>query len=95
VFSSASSSTYRCMGVVAAISARNDPNLSSSSVIASSPYSRRNGVNPVVLVLEILCPHTEVTSSCTHFPFAESNSAFAIAVKMRPFALSTTSLLSG
>ena len=83
------------MGIVATISVRKDPNLSSSGVIASSTYSRRNGVNPVVLVLEMLCPHTAVTSSYAHFPFAESNSAFDIAVKIRPFALSTVPLLSG
>ena len=31
-----------------------EPNLSSSGVIASSPYKRQKGVNPVVRVLEMM-----------------------------------------
>ena len=95
MYSAASSSTYHYVGVVATISVWNDPSLSSSSVIASSPKSRQNGANLVVLVLEILCPQTKVTSSCAHFPFVESYNAFDIIVKMRPFAHLTTPLLLG
>lgn len=95
VFFVTSSSTYRCIGVAAAISVRNDPSLSSSGVIASSPYNKRKGVNPVVLVRKMLWIQTELTSSWAHFPFAESKSAFDIAAKMRPFALSIAPLLLG
>jgi hypothetical protein len=51
------------MGVVAAICVRKDPSLSSSGVMASSPYSKRKRVNPIVLVRDMLCPHTAVIIS--------------------------------
>lgn len=95
VCSAVSISMYRWVGVVAALSVRKDPSFSSSGVIASSPYSNRNGVNPVVLVREMLCPHTEVVSSCAHFPFGASNKALDIAVNISPFALSTAPLVCG
>ena len=94
-FSAASSSTYRYSIVVAAILVRKEPNLSSSSMIASSPYRRRKRVNPVVQVCEMLWPQTEVINSCAHFPFGKSNNALDTTLKIRPFALSTTPLLSG
>ena len=85
VFSVVSRSTYRCIRVVAAVSVRKDPNLSSSGVMASSPYRRRNGVNPVVLVCKMLWPQTDVTNSYAHFPFGISNSAFDTAPKLDHF----------
>ena len=94
-FSTASSSTYCCIGVVATIFVRKDANLSSSGVIASSPYKSRKRVNTIVLVQEMLWPQTEVISSYAHFPFKKSNSAFETAVKIKPFTLSTAPLLSG
>jgi hypothetical protein len=93
-FSAVLSSTYRCIGVVAVISVRKDPNLSSSGVMASSPYRTRNGVNPVVLVCEMLCPQTDVINSYAHFPLGISNNTFDTELKIKPFALSTAPLLS-
>lgn len=93
--SAVSISTYRWVGVVAAISVRKDRSFSSSGVMASSPYSRRNGVKPVVLVREMLCPQTIVVSSRAHFPFGESNRDLDTAINIRPFAFSTAPLVWG
>lgn len=88
-------STYRWLGVVVAISVRNDPNLNSSGVMASSSYNNKKGVNLVALGREILWPQADVMSSWAHFPFSALKSHFKMAVKIKPLALSTAPLLWG
>ena len=64
----------------------------SVGMIASNPYMRKNGVNPVDRFGVVLKLHKTAGSSSIHAPGALSSGSInrgLIPDKMRPFALST------
>jgi hypothetical protein len=75
--------------------ARGDPCFSSCSVIASDPYIKRKGVNPVALDSVLFSAH--MTSGCwsAHLPFLSSSNLFSMALKILPLVHSTTPLDCG
>jgi hypothetical protein len=74
---------------------RGDPCFISCGVMASDPYSRRKGVNPVARHLVVFSAQTASGSRSAHLPFLSSRSIFLIAVKILPLARSMTSLDCG
>jgi hypothetical protein len=81
-------------GVVVEL-ARGDPCFSSCGVIASDPYIKRKGVNPVALDSVVFSAHMTSGSWSTHLPFFLSSSLFLMALKILPLARSTTPLDCG
>jgi hypothetical protein len=74
---------------------RGDPCFISYSVMASDPYNRRNGVNPVARHFVMFRAHTTSGSWSAHLPFLSSKSLFLMAVKILSLARSTTPLDCG
>jgi hypothetical protein len=74
---------------------RGDPCFISCGVMASDPYRRRKGVNPVALHSVVFSAQTASGNKSAHLPFFSSRSIFLIAVKILPFARSTTPLDCG
>jgi hypothetical protein len=74
---------------------RGDPCLISCGVMASDPYSRRKGVNPVARHSVVFSAQTASGSRSAHLPFLSSRSIFLIAVKILSLARSTTPLDCG
>jgi hypothetical protein len=74
---------------------RGDPCFISCEVMASDPYRRRKGVNPVALHSVVFSAQTASGNKSTHLPFFSSRSIFLTAVKILPFARSTTPLDCG
>jgi hypothetical protein len=72
-----------------------DPCLISYGVMASDPYSRRKGVNPVARHSVVFSAQTALGSRSAHLPFLSSRSIFLMAVKILPLARSTTPLDCG
>jgi hypothetical protein len=81
-------------GVVVAF-AHGDPSFSSCEVIASDPYIKRKGVNPVALDSVMFSAHMTLESWYAHLPFLSSRSLFFMALKILPLARSTTPLNCG
>ena len=71
---------------------RGDPCFISCGVIASDPYRRRKGVNPVALHSVVFSAQTASGNKSVHLPFFSSRSIFLTAVKIFPLARSTTPL---
>jgi hypothetical protein len=71
---------------------RGDPCFISCGVMASDPYNRRKGVNPVALHSVVFSAQTTSGNKSGHLPFLSSRSIFLTAVKILPFARSTTPL---
>jgi hypothetical protein len=71
---------------------RGDPCFISCGVIASDPYRRRKGVNPVALHSVVFSTQTTSGNRSGHLPFLSSRSIFLAAVKILPLARSTTPL---
>jgi hypothetical protein len=69
---------------------RGEPCLSPCGVIASDPYISLNGVNPVARDSVVLSGQIASGNCSAHLPFLSSKSLFFIAVKILPFACSTT-----
>jgi hypothetical protein len=74
---------------------RDDPCFISCGVMASDPYSRRKGVNPVARHSVVFSAQITSGSWLTHLPFLSSRSLFLMAVNILPLARSTTSLDCG
>jgi hypothetical protein len=74
---------------------RGDPCFISCRVMASDPYSRRKGVNPVALHSVVFSAQTASGNRSAHLPFLLSRSIFLTTVKILPLARSTTSLDCG
>jgi hypothetical protein len=74
---------------------RGDPCFSSCGVMASDPYRRRKGVNPVAMHSVVFSAQTASGNKSVHLPFFSSRSIFLTAVKILPFARSTTPLDCG
>jgi hypothetical protein len=74
---------------------RGDPCFISYGVMASDPYSRRKGVNPVARHSIVFSAQTASGSRSAHLPFLSSRSIFLMAVKILSLARSTTSLDCG
>jgi hypothetical protein len=85
-----SSTSGVAMGLV-----RGYPCFSSYGVIASDPYIKRKGVNPVALDSVVFSAHTTLGSWSAHLPFLSSSSLLLIALKILPLARSTTLLDCG
>jgi hypothetical protein len=66
--------------------------LSPCGIMASDPYNRRKGVNPVARNSIVFRAQTTSGSWSAHFPFLSSRSLFLMAVKILPLARSTTPL---
>jgi hypothetical protein len=75
--------------------AHGDPCFSSCDVIASDPYIKRKGVNPVTLDYVMFNAHMTSFSWSAHLPFLSSSSLFLIALKILSLACSTTPLDCG
>jgi hypothetical protein len=71
---------------------RGDPCFISCGVMASDPYNRRKGVNPVALHSVVFSAQTTSGNRSGHLPFLSSRSIFLTAVKILPLACSTTPL---
>jgi hypothetical protein len=74
---------------------RGDPCFISCGVMASDPYRRRKGVNPVALHSVVFSAQTASGNRSAHLPFLSSRSIFLTAVKILPFTRSTTPLDCG
>jgi hypothetical protein len=74
---------------------RGDPCFISCGVMASDPYSRRKGVNPVARHSVVFSAQTTLGSWSTHLPFLSSRSLLLMAVKILSLARSTTPLDCG
>jgi hypothetical protein len=74
---------------------RGDPCFISCGVMASDPYSRRKGVNPVARHSVVFSDQTTSGSWSSHLPFLSSRSLFLMAVKILPLARSTALLDCG
>jgi hypothetical protein len=72
-----------------------DPCFISCGVMASDPYRRRKGVNPVALHSVVFSAQTASGNRSAHLPFLSSRSIFLTAVKILPLARSTTPLDCG
>jgi hypothetical protein len=72
-----------------------DPCLISCGVMASEPYSRRKGVNPVARHSVVFSTQTASGSRSAHLPFLSSRSIFLIVMKILPLARSTMPLDCG
>jgi hypothetical protein len=72
-----------------------DPCFISCGVMASDPYNRRKGVNPVAQHSVVFRAHTTSGSRSAHLHFLSSRSLFLKAVKILPLARSTTPLDCG
>jgi hypothetical protein len=72
-----------------------DPCFISCGVMASDPYRRRKGVNPVALHSVVFNAQTASDNKSAHLPFLSSSSIFLTAVKILPFVHSTTPLDCG
>jgi hypothetical protein len=71
---------------------RGDTCFNSCGVIASDPYIRRKGVNPVARHSVVFSAHMTSGNWSTHLPFLSSRSLFLMALKIFPLARSTTPL---
>jgi hypothetical protein len=60
---------------------RGDPCFNSCDVMASDPYIRRKGVNPVVWHSVVFRAHTTSGNWLAHLPFLSSRSLFFMALK--------------
>jgi hypothetical protein len=65
---------------------RGDPCFISCGVIASDPYRRQKGVNPVTLHSVVFSAQTTSGNWSGHLPFLSSRSIFLTAVKFLPLA---------
>jgi hypothetical protein len=74
---------------------RGDPCFISCGVMASDPYRRQKGVNPVALHSVVFSAQTASGNKSVHLPFFSSRSIFLTAVKIFPLACSTTPLDCG
>jgi hypothetical protein len=74
---------------------RGDPCFNSCGVIASEPYIKRKGVNPVARHSVVFRAHTTSGNWSAHLPFLSSRSLFLMALKILPLARSTTPLDCG
>jgi hypothetical protein len=72
-----------------------DPCFISCGVMASDPYNRRNGVNPVSRHYIVFRAHTTSGSWSAHLPFLSLRSRFLMDVKILPLARSTIPLDCG
>jgi hypothetical protein len=63
--------------------------------MASDPYIRRKGVNPVARHSVVFKAHTTSGNWSTHLPFLSSRSLFLMALKILALARSTTPLDCG
>jgi hypothetical protein len=72
-----------------------DPWFSSCGVMASDPYSRQKGVNPVARHSVVFSAQIASGNRSAHLPFLSSRSIFLMAVKILPLACSTTPLDCG
>jgi hypothetical protein len=81
-------------GVVVGL-VRGDSCFSSCDIIASDPYIKRKGVNPVALDSVVFSAHMTSGSWSTHLPFLSSSSLFLIALKILLLERSTTPLDCG
>src|SRR5688572_15450249 len=79
----------------AEVTVRGDPCFISCGVMASDSYRRRKGVNPVALHSVVFNAQTASGNKSAHLPFLSSRSIFLTAVKILPFARSTTLLDCG
>jgi hypothetical protein len=75
--------------------AHGDPCFSSCGVIASDPYIKRKGVNPVALDFVVFSAYVTSASWSAHLPFLSSSSLFLMAHKILPLARSTILLDCG
>jgi hypothetical protein len=75
--------------------ARGDPCFNSCGVIASDPYIKRKGVNPVALNSVVFSAHMTSGSWSAHLPFLSSSSLFLMALKILSLAHSTIPLDCG
>jgi hypothetical protein len=69
-----------------------DPCFNSCGVIASDPYIRQKGVNPVARHSVVFSAHETSGNWSAHLPFLSSRSLFLMALKILPLARSTTPL---
>jgi hypothetical protein len=83
------------MSGAADVLVRGDPCFISYGVMASNPYSRQKGVNPVARHSVVFRAQTTAGSLSTHLPFLSSRSLFLMAVIILPLARSTTPLDCG
>jgi hypothetical protein len=74
---------------------RGDPCFISCGVVASDPYNRRNGANPVARHSVVFRAHTTLGRWSAHLPFLSSRSLFLMAVKILSLARSTMPLDCG
>jgi hypothetical protein len=74
---------------------RVDPCFKSCGVIASNPYIKRKGVNPVARHSVIFSAHMTSGNWSSHLPFLSSRSLYLMALKILPLARSTTPLDCG
>jgi hypothetical protein len=74
---------------------RGDPCFNSCGVIASDPYIRRKGVNPVAWHSIVFSAHMTSGNWSAHLPFLSSRSLFLMALKILPLARSMTPLDCG
>jgi hypothetical protein len=75
--------------------ARGDPCYSSCDIIASDPYIKQKGVNPVALDSIVFSAHMTSGSWSAHLPFLSSSSLFLMVLKILLLAHSTTPLDCG
>jgi hypothetical protein len=68
---------------------------SSCGVIASDPYIKREGVNPIALDSIVFSAHMTSGSWSAHLPFLSSSSLLLMALNILPLARSTTPLDCG
>jgi hypothetical protein len=71
---------------------RGDPCFISCGVMASDPYNRRNGVNPVAHHSAVFRAQTTSGSWSAHLPFLSLRSLFLMAVKILSLARLTMPL---
>jgi hypothetical protein len=71
---------------------RGDPCFNSCGVMASDPYNRQKGVNPVARHSIMFRAHTTSGNWLAHLPFLSSRSLFLMSLKILPLARSTTPL---
>jgi hypothetical protein len=71
---------------------RGDPCFNSYDVIASDPYIKWKGVNPVARHSVVFSAHMTSGSWSAHLPFLSSRSLFLMALKILPLARSITPL---
>src|SRR5688572_10187572 len=72
-----------------------DPCFNSCGVIASEPYIKRKGVNPVARHSFVFRAHTTSGNWSAHLPFLSSRSLFLMVLKILPLARLTTPLDCG